>query len=103
MTDPYHMPAGPELDRLIQEWVMNKPGQECPAYSTDEGEADRVLERLETVPRLDVTVGRTSRRSGKWFARYESDPSDGTEVWAESRALAICRLALLQFRKKLAP
>lgn len=69
---------------------------ECPPYSTDEGEARRVLARIKSVSGRTVIVGRTSLRQQRWFARYETDASDGTEVLAETLALAICRLALLR-------
>lgn len=35
-------------------------------------------------------------RRHRYFARYETDPSDGTEVLADTKELAICRLALLR-------
>ncbi len=75
---------------------MEQSGPDCPPYSTDESAARRVLARLRNVAGQPVIVGRTSMRKHRWFARYETDPSDGTEVLAETMELAICRLALLR-------
>ena len=66
----------------------------------DEKEARRVLARLKAITGRSVIVGQTALRKTRWFARYETDPSDGTEVLAESQALAICRLALLHAAKE---
>jgi hypothetical protein len=98
-TDPYKIPAGPELDQLIHQEVMGQGLGDCPLYSSDESAARQVLAQLKASG-LHVVVGRTLLRSRKWFARYETNPSDGTEVWAETSALAICRLALLHTRKE---
>jgi hypothetical protein len=97
-SDPYRIPAGPELDELVHREVLQQTVLPCRAYSSDEDAARQVLAKLKSA-NVHVTVGRTSLRSRKWFARYETDPSDGTEVWAETPALAICRLGLLYFRK----
>jgi hypothetical protein len=73
-------------------------GQEVgpvPAYSTDQKAAYEVLATLKKSSSAKVIVGRTSLRDKRWFARYETNPSDGTEVFADTEALAICRLALL--------
>jgi hypothetical protein len=43
-----------------------------------------------------VIVGRTTLPGRTWFARYERNQMDGTEVFADTFALAICRLALLR-------
>jgi hypothetical protein len=96
--DPYKAEPGPELDavihlRLLKLSVLAGP---CPAYSTDKDTAKRVLSVLRT-GKPSVVVGRTSlegRRS--WFARYERNAMDGTEVFADTFALAVCRLALLR-------
>ncbi|MHC1763260.1 MAG: hypothetical protein AB9869_02985 [Verrucomicrobiia bacterium] len=94
--NPYQIPAGPELDQLIHLRVMEQSSPDCPPYSTDESAARRVLARLRYVSGHAVVVGRTSLRRHRYFARYETDPSDGTEVLADTKELAICRLALLQ-------
>jgi hypothetical protein len=97
--DPYRMPAGPELDQLIHTRVMGLADNEHPTYSTDERAARRVLARIKAESGRTVVVGKTALRNARYFARYETDPSDGTEVLAESLPLAICRLALIHFSK----
>jgi len=98
MTDvnPYEVPAGPELDQIIHQRVMGLSETTCPPYSTDEKSSRRVLARIKGLGGRTVLVGRTAIRSKRWFARYESNASDGTEVLAETLPLAICRLALLR-------
>jgi hypothetical protein len=98
--NPYQIPAGAELDQLIHLRVMDQTDPDCPPYSTDETAARRVLTRLRHVSGRSVVVGRTSMRRQRWFARYETDPSDGTEVLAETMELAICRLALIRAFKR---
>lgn len=99
--NPYNIQAGPELDRLIHVRVMGQPEGDAPAYSSDETLARRVLGRLKADSGRTVVVGRTALRRGRrYFARYETDPSDGTEVLAETLSLAICRLALLRTLKR---
>ena len=99
-VNPYEVEPGPDLDRLVQSQVMGEPDTACPAYSTDEKEARRVLAKLKTDTGKTIIVGRTSLKNKRWFARYETDPSDGTEVLAETLPLAICRLALLRVQKE---
>jgi hypothetical protein len=96
--DPYKAEPGPELDALIHQRVMKNRGevQLCPAYSSDDKAAKRVLTVLRS-GRPSVIVGRTSLPGRTWYARFERDTRDGTEVFADSFALAICRLALLRF------
>lgn len=98
-VNPYQVKAGAELDRLVHRHVLGRPDSEtageCPNYSTDEVVAREVLAKLKSLVHSRVTVGQTRLRDKRWFARYETNPSDGTEVFGESRPLAICRLALL--------
>ena len=94
--NPYRYPAGTELDRLIQRQIMGLGDEDCPPYSTDERAARQVLTKLKSSSGKSIVVGKTALRQTRWFARYETDASDGTEVLAESLALAICRLALLR-------
>jgi hypothetical protein len=54
-----------------------------------------VLSRLKR-GEPSVVVGRTGLPGRTWFARYERNAMDGTEVFANTFALAICRLALLR-------
>ncbi len=98
--NPYAISAGPELDRIIHQLVMGEAGERCPEYSTDETAARRVLAKLKSVPGKTVVVGRTALRQKRFFARYETNASDGTEVLAETLPLAICRLALLRIQKE---
>jgi hypothetical protein len=95
-VNPYELPAGPDLDRLVHMEVMGGSAKACPPYSTDEKAARQVLAKLKSFPGRTVVTGRTALRRKRWFARYQSDASDGTEVLAETLALAICRLALLR-------
>lgn len=95
--DPYRMPAGPQLDELIHTRVMGLSDREYLPYSTDEKAAKRVLARIKADSGRTVVVGKTALRTARYFARYESDPSDGTEALAETLPLAICRLALIHF------
>ena len=95
-VNPYQLPQGPDLDRLVHVQVMGRTDQNPPPYSTDEKAARQVLAKLRSTADRTVVTGRTALRKKRWFARYESDASDGTEVLAETLALAICRLALLR-------
>ena len=99
-SDPYKAQAGPELDTVIHLRLMNQPvsNEPCPAYSTEDKLAKRVLSKLRT-GRSAVIVGRTELEGRTWFARYERNAMDGTEVFASTFALAICRLALLRLEE----
>ena len=101
-TNPYKADAGPGLDAVIHVRVMNQSvsGGPCPAYSTEDKLAKRVLSKLRT-GQPAVIVGRTSLVGRTWFARYERNAMDGTEVFASTFALAICRLALLRLQDSL--
>ena len=95
--DPYRITAGAELDEVIHGRVMEKAvgARIYPAYSTDDKVAKQLLSRIRT-GKTRVVVGRTSLVGRTWFARYEGNAMDGTEVFADTFALAICRLALLR-------
>ncbi len=99
-SDPYKAQAGPELDALIHVRLMKQAvaAEPCPAYSTDDIPAKRVLARLRT-GKPSVIVGRTKLEGRTWFARYERNAMDGTEVFADTFALAICRLAVLRLEE----
>ena len=99
-ADPYHVQVSPELDEFIHRFVTGGRSEVGPAYSSDEDAARLVLAKLKDVTGARVIVGRTRLRDKRWFARYETDPSDGTEVFAETAELAICRLALLHASKQ---
>ena len=99
--DPYQASAGPELDAAIHLEVLGKPFDERPpAYSTDPEQAEELRRIIETEYGSPVTSGRTAIRGKRWFARYEVDPGNPTEVLAETYALAISRLALLRMNKR---
>ena len=94
--DPYKAEAVPELDALSHVLFLQEAAAagSCPAYSTDNNCAKRVLARLRAGTR-SVIVGRTSLEGRSWFARFERNAMDGTEVFADTFELAVCRLALL--------
>src|SRR5438045_2472483 len=96
--NPYQVQAGPELDALIHEHVMSETAVSinCPCYSTDAKLAKTVLARLRARGKALFTVGRTQLEGRTWFARSETNLMNGTEVFADTFALAICRLALLR-------
>lgn len=95
--DPYHAPAGPDLDHRIHREIFDEPeGSTPPPYSTDEKAAKSVLKKLKSFRSQPFATGETRIRGEIWyFARYGSDPSTSTEVLSESFALSICRLALV--------
>jgi hypothetical protein len=93
-SNPYKAAAGRETDELIHQQFFSN-GAELLPYSTDESAAEQVRARLKAVYKHPVHVGQTRTRPAKFFARFDSGPSTSTEVLAETRALAICRLALL--------
>ena len=97
-SDPYRAQAGPELDAFIHTRVMNQtaPPGDSPEYSSQDKHAKRVLAALKAAGRASVITGRTDLEGRSWFARFETDAMDGTEVFADTFALAICRLALLR-------
>jgi hypothetical protein len=99
-NDPYKAQAGPELDAVIHLRLMNQSVSDgpCPGYSTDDKFAKRVLFKLRT-GQPSVIIGRTQLEGRTWFARYERNAMDGTEVFASTFALAICRLALLRLEE----
>ena len=97
--NPYQIPAGPELDQLIHRWVMGSTARIVPPIPPKK-KKPAGCSRLKTLAGRSVIVGKTAMRRARWFARYETDPSDGTEVLADSLALAICRLALIHVIKE---
>lgn len=95
--DPYQSEAGPELDSLIHHQVLGNPRTEAsPCYSTDSEQAEELKKMMEARYGTTFTCGRTSIRGKAWFARYEIDRGNPTEVIAETYALAVCRLTLLR-------
>ena len=100
LTNPYAAEAGPELDARIHLGMMSQAATSgpYPPYSTDTKLAKQVLAKLRT-GRPSVIVGRTALEGRSWFARYERNAMDGTEVFADTFELAICRLALLRLEE----
>src|SRR5690348_1456848 len=96
--NPYVAEPGPALDRFIHERVMKESNTAgaCPAYSGDEKSARKVLSTLRALGKGSIIVGRTDLEGRTWFARYETDAMNGTEVFADTFALAVCRMALLR-------
>ena len=93
-SNPYKASAGQETDELIHQQFFSRESATLP-YSTDDSAADKVRARLKAMYKCPVQVGETKTRPRKFFARFDSGPSTSTEVLAETRALAICRLALV--------
>ena len=92
--NPYKADSGPEVDAAIHEHFFAPDGPVLP-YSTDDSSAEKVRARIKALYKYPVQVGVTKTRPPKFFARFESGPSTSTEVLAETKALAICRLALV--------
>ncbi|MBI4657813.1 MAG: hypothetical protein HY735_03000 [Verrucomicrobia bacterium] len=100
-VSPYGVSASGELDAWIHVRVLrNPPSPVYPAYSTNPDEATRLRKAFEERFGLRVTIGRTQIKEASWFARYETDLGNPTEVIADTYPLAMCRLAVL--RTKLA-
>lgn len=99
--NPYQAQAGQELDAFIHEHVMKETvdSGNCPPYSTETKLAKKVLSKLKARGGMLFTVGRTHLEGRTWFARSETNAMNGTEVFAETFALAICRLALLRLEE----
>lgn len=107
----FDIPAGRELDALINEKVMNKgpvdvnsPSwidgymSEDTFYSTDISAAWEVVKKL--VPLFRFALAQVD--SGRlWFSQFENIEHfgewDAFEAEAETAPLAICRAALLTF------
>lgn len=95
--NPYSIEAGPELDALIQHQVLKAPSAHAnPCYSTDSKAADSLRYIIESQYKNRFVTGTTNTYTRTWFARYEVQPGNPTEVLAETYPLAICRLALLR-------
>ncbi|MBI4659716.1 MAG: hypothetical protein HY735_12820 [Verrucomicrobia bacterium] len=95
--DPYWIQAGRELDALIHHQILKMALSHCyPCYSTDAQAADTLRRAIEAEFGTPFVAGKTGLRGQRWFARYEIDPGNPTEVLAETYPLAICRLVLLR-------
>jgi hypothetical protein len=98
-SNPYHVAAGRDLDAYIHgEILKNGPTKSCPNYSTELKDADALRRSIEAKHKMKIVSGKTL--AGKvWFARYEIDTGNPTEVHAETYPLAICRLVLLRVKR----
>lgn len=98
--NPYELPPGPELDALIHHSILGQRSTaNCPPYSTDSATIDQAKRNIQAALGISIISGKTKFHRKPWFARYQTDASDGTEVLAETYPLAICRLALLKKQK----
>lgn len=97
--NPYKACSGPEIDAAIHEHFFGGNGGSLP-YSSQEAAAEKVRARLKAIYKYPVQVGETKTRPPKFFARFDSGPSTATEVLADTKALAICRLALVIAMKR---
>jgi hypothetical protein len=99
--NPYELMAGRELDAAVHQEIFGLPYDDaCPGYSTEAIEADKLRKWIEATYSISVFTGRTHIPGKTWFARYEMDLGNPTEVIAETYALAICRLAFLRVRRQ---
>ena len=94
--NPFTFVAGNDLDQMIHEQLFGqKTKTGVPAYSSDDAAANAVVKKLKEIYRGPIIIGQTKIRRKPWFARHDSDPSTSTEALAETRELAICRLAMV--------
>jgi hypothetical protein len=95
--DPFHAPAGKELDAHIHYRILKQAlTPECPRYSTDSEAAEILRRYIESAFGVRVVSGRTSTSKLPWFARYEIDQGNPTEVLGDTYPVVICRLAILR-------
>ena len=100
--NPYKALAGTDTDHSIHKHLFPE-NTDLLAYSTDDSAAEKVRARLKAVYKCPVQVGETKTHPKKFFARFDTGPSTSTEVLAETKALAICRLALVIGMRRDAP
>lgn len=92
--NPYKAIAGSDTDQSIHKQFFSAEGSVL-AYSTDDDAAEKVRSRLKALYKCPVQTGETKTHPRRFFARFDTGPSTSTEVLAETKALAICRLALV--------
>ena len=98
--NPYKAPASNEMDSIINQGLFGESGlSACPSYSTDDSLVQKVRRKLQSTYNTKVTLGRTRISDKPYFARYGTDVSTSTEVLAETKSLAICRMALLLIQR----
>ena len=98
--NPYKAPASREMDSIINQGLFGEPSTSaCPSYSTDDSLVQKIRRKVQSTFSTKITLGRTQINSMPYFARYGSDVSTSTEVLAETKSLAICRMALLLIQR----
>jgi hypothetical protein len=94
--NPYEVPATRELDAHIHYQVLKNPlTSNYPHYSTNRGTAEKLKREIERQFKVKIVSGASTVPEKPWFARYELEQGNPTEVLAEEYPLAICRLAIL--------
>jgi hypothetical protein len=83
------------LDGWLHEHYFGNMAQDLLPYSTDEKAAEKLRARIKSLYGYKVETGKTSVRTGRFFARLETGASTSTETLAETIALAISRLGLV--------
>jgi hypothetical protein len=98
-SNPYRVAAGRDLDAYIHAEILKIGATKgCPCYSTELKDAEALRRIIETKHKMKIVSGKTLARK-TWFARYEIDRGNPTEVHAETYPLAICRLVLLRVER----
>jgi hypothetical protein len=98
--NPYHAPASRELDAFIHHEVLkNGVTDQYPFYSTEEEAALQLMRLIERASGVKIVTGSSTVSNKPWFARYELDVGNPTEVLAEAFPLAVCRLVILVARR----
>ena len=98
--NPYQAPASDDVDSIINQGLFGGSSSiACPSYSTDDSLVQKMRRKLQITYNTKVVVGRTRIKDKPYFARYGTDVSTSTEVLAETKSLAICRMALLLIQR----
>ena len=98
--NPYQAPASDEMDSIINQGLFGESSSSvCPSYSTDDSLVQKMRRKLQATYNTKVIIGRTRIKNKPYFARYGTDVSTSTEVLAETKSLAICRMALLLIQR----
>jgi len=96
VENPYHFPAGKELDSIIHLTILGKMlDDDPPRYSTDKKQSEKLLGVMKYRFKGTIRTGRAQSHRRIFFARHESTTRRFHEVLAESQELAVCRLAVL--------
>ena len=98
--NPYKAPASRQMDSIINQGLFGETSSStCPSYSTDDRLVHKIRRKLQSTYNTTITLGRTRISAMPYFARYGTDVSTSTEVLAETKSLAICRMALLLIQR----